>query len=277
MAISSSPAESITASGEPISDGYVVGALKRGLLILNRFLAAPDQTLTTSDVARSVGIHRATAFRFLCTLVACGYLEHADRPGSYRLGSKCYPFQRQRPWSGALDLTSVPILKELADETGETSDVGVLHRGEAMLVQVVEGPQSVRARQWAGCTRPAHLTAIGKMLLASLPEDELERWLESHSLVAHTPNSITSTWRLTIELGEIRRRGYSVDDQEYELGLACIAAPIKNASARPVAAVAISGPSSRISCRIPELSAAAMRAAERLSRAFAPHGGEANW
>ncbi len=246
---------------------YEVGALKRGLLILDCFTESPGHVLTVSEVARSVGVHRATAFRFLSTLESSGYIQPAERPGCYRLGTKWRPVEPGPPWPAALPLISVPILKELAEETGETADMGVFYQGEVTMVQVIEGSQSVRARQRVGASRPAHLTAIGKVLLSTLEEQALEQWIQTHPLVVQTPNSISSPQRLLSELAEVRRCGYAVDEQEFELGLTCVAVPVLDGSGAAIAGVAISGPSSRINYhRIPEIVTAIQRAAERLGR-----------
>ncbi len=246
---------------------YEVGTLKRGLLILDCFTESPDRALTVSEVARAVGIHRATAFRFLSTLESSGYIQPTERPGCYRLGNKLRPLDSVGPRPGALPLLSVPILKELAEETGETADMGVLYQGEVTMVQVIEGSQSVRARQRVGTSRPAHLTGIGKALLATLDEQALDEWIQAHPLEVKTPNSISSPQRLLAELAEVRRCGYAVDDQEYELGLTCVAVPILDAAGKAVAGVAVSGPSSRLNYHhIPEIAQAAQRAAERLAR-----------
>ncbi|MHB0869127.1 MAG: IclR family transcriptional regulator [Chloroflexota bacterium] len=246
---------------------YEVGALKRGLLILDCFTDSPDRVLTASEVARTVGIHRATAFRFLSTLESSGYIQPAERPGCYRLGNKWHPAEPRPTWPAALPLISVPILKELAEETGETADMGVFYQGEVTMVQVIEGSQSVRARQRVGASRPAHLTAIGKVLLAALNDEALEEWIRTHPLVVQTPNSISSPQRLLAELAEVRRCGYAVDEQEFELGLTCVAVPVLDASGAAIAGVAISGPSSRLTYhRIPDIVAAIQRAAERLGR-----------
>ncbi len=246
---------------------YEVGALKRGLLILDCFTSSPDRSMTVSEVARTVGIHRATAFRFLNTLESSGYIQPAERPGCYRLGNKLRSAEMGTTLSAALPLISVPILKELAEETGETADMGVFYRGEITMVQVIEGSQSVRARQRVGASRPAHVTAIGKALLATLDEQALEEWIATHPLVTRTPNSISSPERLRVELAEVRRCGYAVDEQEFELGLTCVAVPVLDPAGVAIAGVAISGPSSRINYhRIPDVVATIQRAAERLGR-----------
>lgn len=248
---------------------YEVSSLRRGLVILDCFVASPSHEYGVTEIARAVGIHRATAFRFLSTLESVGYIEAAGRPGSYRLGAKLHHLEQESPWPTVLHLTSVPILRELAMETGETADVGVLSGGEAMLVQVVEGSQSVRVLQNVGTTRPAHLTAIGKVLLASLSEADLEAWLAGRTLETRTPNSIGTSRRLRAELAEIRRTGYAVDEQEYELGLGCIAVPLRDLTGATIAAVAISAPYSRINYhRIPGLVAVVKRSADRLSAAL---------
>ncbi len=254
---------------------YEVAALKRGLAILDCFISSGGKPLSISEVARSVGIHRATAFRFLATLEASGFIELSERPGCYRLSSKRYPASHEATSSAAIFLFSVPILKELTIETGETADLGILYKGDVVLAQVVEGPQMVTVRPKVGDIRPAHATSLGKILLASLSEEALEEWLSTHKLEMITPNTIVSPQRLRAQLAEVRRCGYAVDEQEYELGLSCVAAPVRDANGATVAAVTVSGPSSRINYhRIADLAAAVQRAGAKLSRAlYVPYAG----
>lgn len=238
-------------------------------MILDCFLSSPRKSLSVSDVARTVGIHRATAFRFLATLESSSYIEPSDRPGCYCLSSKWCFVESDTSWPSGMFLFSVPILKELTIETGETADLGVLYRGEVVLVQVVEGPQVVRVSPKVGDTRPAHATSLGKILLAGLSDEALEEWLNGRTLELLTPNTIASPQRLRAQLAEIRQCGYAVDEQEYELGLACVAAPVRDSTGATIAAVTVSGPSSRITYhRIAELAAAVQRAGERLSKAI---------
>lgn len=249
-----------------------MAAFRRGLLILDYFLSSSGKQLTASEVARVLDIHPATALRFLATLESSGHLEPSDRPNGYRLGAKWRSLGSHTSGMRPVFLVSVPILRKLTEETGEGASLGVLYRGEVVLVHVVDGPQRVQVRQLVGVRCPAHLQALGKVLLAGLNEAALEDWFQGRTLEVLTPNSIASPQRLRAELAEVRQRGYAVDEDEYELGLTCIGAPVRDAAGITVAAVAVSGPSSRISYhRIPILAAATRRAGERLSRAlYAP-------
>lgn len=248
---------------------YEVASLRRGLRILDCFLASPHRPLNASEVARAVGIHRATVFRFLNTLEAGGYLESTGSPGGYRLAARLKVPTDGATLSANMQLVTVPILKELTEETSETAALAVLHEGEMMLVHVVEGPQSVRVRQLVGTRRPAHLQALGKILLAGLNDEALEEWFAGRVLEPRTPNSITNPHQLRAQLAEIRQCGYAVDDQEYELGLSCVGAPVHDALGTTIAAVAVAGPSSRVTYhRIAELAAATQRAGDKVSRAL---------
>jgi DNA-binding IclR family transcriptional regulator len=263
------PLESSVDSQVSPHRSYEIAALRRGLSILDCFVAASGRSITVTEVARAVGIHRATVHRFLNTLASAGYIEPADRPGSWRYRPK-YPTRRDcAPHPPPLELACVPVLRELALASGETVVMAVLYRGDVVMVQVVDGPQSVRVQQRVGATYPAHLTALGKVLLAGLNEAALEDWIASHTLTSRTPTSITSPQRLRAELADIRRTGYALDEQEFEVGLACVAAPICDAQGRTVAAITVSGPSGRVTYhRVPELSSAVVRAAGRLSAAL---------
>ena len=249
---------------EPSSSrNYEISALKRGLAMLDCFLSTPTHTLTVTDVAQALGIHRATASRFLSTLRASGYLELAERQGSYRLASRFAALAAAQPvWPAALNLACVPILRNLAEATGETAEIGVLTGDGVMMVQVVEGPQSVRVQQKIGAIHLAHATAVGKALLASMSESALQDWIARHPLVPRTTGSVSTLEGLVAELARIRDCGYAVDDQEFELGLACVAAPVRDGNGATVASVAVSGPATRVTYhRIPEFAAQLQEAA----------------
>ena len=144
-----------------------------------------------------------------------------------------------------------------------------LTQGGVFLWACVEGILSVRVLKQSGATRPAQMTAGGKWLLGGQNQVVLDRWIEGRTLETYTPTGIGSIARLRAELAEIRRCGYAVDEQEFELGLACIAAPVHDATGRVVAAVAISGPSSRVDeHRILELALVVTCPADPLAHAF---------
>src|SRR4051812_4405693 len=151
-----------------------VGALLHGLAILD--LYSPDErVLTVGEMARRLGVHKSSASRLAATLSAAGYLDPAGAPGRYRLGSKLLGLAALAAGGDALPQVAIPVLEGLVSECGETGHVAVLDGIEVVTVGVVDGWRSVRMHSTVGKRSPAHATAIGKALLAALPDAEVRR------------------------------------------------------------------------------------------------------
>ena len=138
-------------------------------------------------------------------------------------------------------------MNELVERTGETVQLATVEDLSAVYLDLVESPHPVKLTSRAGARLPAHTSAIGKVLLAELDPDELERRLDGVELERLTEHTITDPAALLDELGSIRRRGYSVDDEEFALGLRCIAMPIRDRDDRAIAALSVSMPTPRYS------------------------------
>jgi DNA-binding IclR family transcriptional regulator len=194
-----------------------------------------------------VGLHKSTVFRIVSTLEAATYLEKRPTTGRYRAGPKLRRLEHVLLRAEPLRWSALPPLQDLARETGETVHAGILYEGDCVTVQIVEGVHSVRMHSAVGRRAPAHGSAMGKILLAHLREAELAEFIERFGLRMLTPRTVTDPGRLRRQLGEARRRGWAVDDEELEPGLRCVAVPIGEPGRRPVAALSISGPASRLS------------------------------
>jgi DNA-binding IclR family transcriptional regulator len=160
-----------------------------------------------------------------------------------------------------------PHLERLAAAAGETAHLCILDDGEVLYLEKVEPTRTVRVPSSVGQRNPAHCTAVGKALLAHLPEAEVDVVIRRRGLKSFTPNTITSPTLLKRELKAVRERGYAVDDEEIDEGLRCIGAPVRDASGRVVASMSIAGPAFRIGKgKIPPLANLVMSVADRLSR-----------
>jgi DNA-binding IclR family transcriptional regulator len=229
-----------------------------------------------ADVSRSSGLHASTAHHLLRTLVALGYLVQDGTTRRYRLGPKAFRVAASGWGEAQLSGAAAPFLAELARHSGETAHLAVFDRGEVVVLNKVDGSSPVRLAERVGYPRPAHCTAIGKVLLAHLPERDFRAFLANADLRPLTARTITSPSRLAAELRRIRARGHALDDEEFTRGIRCLAAPVTNFTGRVVAALGISGPIWRVSReRAAAIAKVVIETADHLSRHLggAPHGG----
>jgi DNA-binding IclR family transcriptional regulator len=232
------------AGGDKHPGRHTIIALRRGLAILDMF-SADRRVVGITEIALELGIHKSSASRLAATLASSGYLVAASA-GHYTLG----------PRLGALgslvasrqDLTAVvtPFLRDLVEATGETGHLAVLEGTIAKTVQVVDGWHTVRMHSWVGKRSPAHCSSMGKALLAGLSDAELDELYPDAVLPALTDHTITSAARLRHELARIRRTGHSIDNEELEAELRCVAAPVFSPAGEVDASISISGPAQRL-------------------------------
>jgi IclR family transcriptional regulator, pca regulon regulatory protein len=224
-------------------------SLERGLAILGCFTPARP-VLGIADIADDLGMSRSTTHRYVITLVALGYLEQgASR--KYRLGLRVTDLGMSALNSTGLREHSHSYLEELRQRTSYTASLGVLDGVEVLYVDRVRsfrrGQNKVDLDLHPGSRLPAYCTAMGKLLLAYLPEDEQRELLANMKLAKHGPNTITSKKALREELDQVREESFAVNDQELAPELHAIAAPVRDEAREVVAAVNLSAHSSMIS------------------------------
>jgi DNA-binding IclR family transcriptional regulator len=246
----------------------MIQSLQRGLGILE--LIAMDGTgVTMAEVSRRIGLHPSTTFHLLRTMAALGYLVQDETSRQYRLGSKIFQLAASAWTEVQLLRISAPLLTEMAQQTGETSHLAIFDNGEVIVINKIDGGGPVRLSDRVGYPRPAHATAIGKVLLAHLSEVEQKAFLGRHELRSCTPRTITAVPVLEQELARVRDQGYAFDDEEFAQGIRCLAAPVRNFTGDVAAAVGISGPVWRVSLdRVAQLTDVVKTMARRLSEHF---------
>lgn len=248
--------------------GRLVPAVTRAFDILELFLAG-DGKLSAPDVVRRLGLPRTTVHELLTTLAARSYLEAIpEQPGRYRLGVRAY--QLGSRYAEQLDLAAEGglVARDIAETCDETVHVAILEDLDVIYIAKVDSTHTVRMVSAAGRRLPAHCTSVGKMLLASLPEPELDARLAGGELAATamTGNSITDPAVLRTALAEVRRRGIAVEHRESNPDVSCVAAPVRDGRGRVVAALSISIPMIRwTESREEELSHLARKGAGALS------------
>ncbi|MFE4923787.1 IclR family transcriptional regulator [Streptomyces sp. NPDC056661] len=252
--------------------GRLVPAVTRALDVLELFLHG-DGTLSAPEVTRKLRLPRTTVHELLTTLAARSYLVALpDQPGRYRLGVRTY--QLGSRYAEQLDLAAEgqQVAREVAETCGETVHVAILEDTDVIYIAKVDSTHAVRMVSAAGRRLPAHCTSVGKMLLATLPDRELDARLDGRELTGMTPNSITDPAELRTVLTGVRERGIAVEHRESNPDVSCVAAPVRDRAGRVVAALSISVPMIRWSeKREQELAVLAVDGADALSARLGHH------
>ena len=226
-----------------MSGGAFVQSLERGLLVVRALSVPEPQAL--SAVARTTGLSRAAARRFLLTLEQLGYVRQAG--GRFALTPRV--LELGYAYLSALTLPELaqPHLERLAAEVQESSSVSILDGDDIVYVARVPTRRIMSVSISVGTRFPAYATSMGRVLLAGLPGDELDARLASAEPAGLTPRTITSPAALREEIARVRRQGYALVDEELELGLRSLAAPIRVRGGEVAAAVNLSAHAPRTS------------------------------
>ncbi|MFD9071660.1 MULTISPECIES: IclR family transcriptional regulator [Streptomyces] len=253
--------------------GRLVPAVTRAFDILELFLEG-DGTLSAPEVTRKLQLPRTTVHELLTTLTARSYLVSIpEQPGRYRLGVRTY--QLGSRYAEQLDLAAEGqrVAREVTETCGETVHVAILEDADVIYIAKVDSTHAVRMVSAAGRRLPAHCTAVGKMLLASLPAAELDARIAGRELAAMTPNSLTDPAELRAALTAVRERGVASEHRESNPDVSCVAAPVRDSAGRVVAAISVSVPMIRWSEeRETELSGLVVKGAGELSARLGHRG-----
>lgn len=230
-------------SGETQRADHYVQSLERGLSVITAF--GPDSPqMTLSDVARATGLTRAAARRFLLTLADLGYVRSDGK--LFELTPRVLDLGYAYLSSISLPAVAEPHLERLVAETHESSSMSVLDGRDIVYVARVPTSRIMTVAINVGTRFPAYATSMGRVLLAGLPEDELEGYLAQVPLDPLTQRTVSTGEELRAELADVRRQGYALVDQELEAGLRSLAAPVHDKRGRVVAAVNISSHVTRL-------------------------------
>jgi IclR family transcriptional regulator, KDG regulon repressor len=223
---------------------YNITALQRGLRLLQLFSESP-RGLTAKEVAGRSRLPVSTVHRFLANLEGSGFL-NCGSDSVYHLGFSCFAIGQAA--LGQLDIrrVSLPYLEDLNRQTRETIHLTVLHGLSAVYVEKLDSPEPLRIHSRIGAAVPLYCTAVGKVMLAYMPEDERIRLLPQLGLRRLTPNTVGNLQELQAELYRVRKNGYACDLEEHELHIRCIAAPIWDHAGRVHASLSITAPMVRM-------------------------------
>lgn len=248
--------------------GDQVKALRHGLEIL-RMISGDQPVVGVSEMARKIGVHRSSASRLAATLQAMGFLSRTGEAGQYRLGPELIRLGQLANRDIDLVEQAIGPLRRLVEQTGETGHIGMLDGTEAVTIAVVDGWQTVRMHSHVNKRSPASCSSLGKSLLSGLTDAGVRELFGGQPLAVRTEHSFTALTDLMADLARVRAQGYACDNEEVELGLRCLAAPIRDAAGTVVASLGLSGPAWRLTPPVvAELAGAVRRAAAEATTAL---------
>ena len=219
--------------------GASVQSLARGLNILELVISAAEP-LRLRDIASSLGYDRSTALRLLATLERCGFVTKSPTSKLYTQGSKLARLRRFSPARGLLIERMRPYLNRLNEATGMTTYLGVLEQDHATIIEVVPAKHIISVRQMPGDTEPLYRGAVGKSLLANIPQRLQQGRIEAMRFQRFTSRTITDEQALLRELREVRASGLAFDEAEGHDDVCCIAAAVLDDAGYPLASIGIS-------------------------------------
>ena len=222
-----------------------LSSVRNAARVLKEF-SRGTRELGVTELSRRLGISKSTAHRLLATLTDERLLEQDPYTGTYRLGLAMYELGASAAGNADLHHASVLVIEQLAAATRETIQIAVLDGREVVYVERRDSPQALRIFGRIGHRNDAYCTSTGKVLLAFLPPEQLESTLDGWVLTPRTEHTIASIPRLRRELEMVRARGWADNVNEVEIGVASVAAPIRNAAGDVVAAVSVAGPLQRL-------------------------------
>ena len=244
----------------------VLQSIERAVAILD-YLAEHADGARLSTLSRDLGLNKSTAFGLLSSLEQLGLLQQDTETGAYRLGIRMLQYGLAVQKHMDLVADAKPFLDKLSAQFEETVHMAVLSEGGIVYVAKSESTKSIRMVTQIGAKTPAYCSALGKVLLAALPPEQLRSVVDGISFYPYTPATIRSREELLLELEEVRRSGIAYDREEREPGLFCISAPVKGAHGQCVAAISMSLPAGRV-CQhnVEELVRAVRYTAQDISR-----------
>ena len=247
------------------SQDAIIQSLDRAMEVLK--IVASGNGMSLTSVAGTGGQSAPTCYRILTTLKKHRIVEFDEANQLWYIGLEAFRIGTNFVGRTRIAEQSRPVMQRIMSETGETANLAILDRGEVIFISQVETHEPIRAFFRPGTRGPGYASGIGKAIMAFLPEDRAAAALPEE-LPKYTANTIAERTAFMAELVEIRRRGFSIDNEERTEGMRCIAAPIFNNYGEVIAGVSLSGPSVRVKPeRDGELGALIRHAADEITRA----------
>jgi IclR family transcriptional regulator, KDG regulon repressor len=246
--------------------GGSIQSLERAFGLLEE-IARNRDGINLSELSKRVGLHNSTTFHLVKTMVMLGYIEQSKDSKRYRVGRRLFTLA-----AGALDEIQLvnlatPVLESLTRATGECSHFAIRSGDDIVVLAKTAGAGMFQMVDRAGVVRPAHCTALGKVLLAALTPQQIEGYLAGHELRRFTPKTIVERDALVRELKDVGRTGIGFDDGEFDAEARCVAVPVRDFTGQVAGAIGLSGPIWRLSIQaLQEKAQQVLGAAADLSR-----------
>lgn len=228
-----------------------IGSVIKAVEIIE-LLSSTDEELGATEISNRLNYGVSATYHILNTLKITKMIEQDNKTKKYRLGLKLWKIGKMAREQNHLSSFIKPYLKNLRDLTGETVNLTILDNGEIVYIAQEESNKLIRMFTKIGARVPLHCSAAGKVLLAFQPKDKQDSIIEILNFNRFTDKTVTEPRILKKELQSIRQKGYAFDDEEREYGVSCIAAPIFDFDREVIAAISISGPTSRLDRKIKE-------------------------
>jgi IclR family transcriptional regulator, KDG regulon repressor len=232
--------------------GYVSQAIQRALDVLDAIAEAP-RGLTLTELSKTLDLPKSSVLRLIANLEMRHFVEQ-DRSSRYRIGLRVFSIGGQALADSNLRTCARPYLEDLAQRVGESTYLAILDQDQALYIDRIESPMPVLSLSPIGSHRPLHITAVGKVLLAAMGADAALEILGRRAVLDKAKTLPVEPEALRRRLEKITVQGYAVDVGEFDKGLTCLAAPIRDAHGDIIAALGVSGPSWRVTDeRVPEI------------------------
>ena len=226
-------------------ESYGIQSVTNALNLLEQFKGDKDE-LGVTDLSNMLGLHKNNIFRLLATLEAKGYIEQNKATENYRLGVKSLELGQTFIKQIGLVRQAMPFLKEIVKQCNEMACIGTIRQGFVVCLDVEEANQMVKVANRVGWSLPIHCTAIGKAQIAYVSEEELEKLGVLDNMDKFTENTIVDRAEFIRDLKELAKRGYALDNEEYNPGVRGVGVPVRDYTGRVVAGISVRSPSFRM-------------------------------
>ena len=227
---------------DALTDPSFMTSLARGLAVVKAF-SDQRRAMTIAQLSHKTGIPRAAVRRCLYTLKQLGYAD--SEANNFYLKPKILSLGYSYLSSTPLTISAQPALNQISRELNESCSLGVLEENEVIYISRSQSSRVMSVALNAGSRIPAYCSSMGRVLLSTLPEDELSDYFSKVRLIAYTDRTVVAESELREILSDVRQRGYAIVEEELEIGLRSIAVPVRGASGIPVAAISIGAQASR--------------------------------
>jgi IclR family transcriptional regulator, KDG regulon repressor len=239
-----------------------IQSLERAFSIVEQVARSPAG-INLVELSKAVGLHNSTTFHLVKTMVQLGYLSQMPDSKRYRIGSKLFSMAAGALEENTFLALATPVLQSLSGATGETAHFAIRSGGEVVVIARTAGSGLLQLMDRTGSQRPAHATALGKVLLAALNDAQIRQFLGANPLRKYTRKTIVDRDLLLREIADVRKKGVAYDDGEYDDDIRCVAVPVHDFAGRVAGAVGISGAVFRLSLQALQAKAQQVREAAR--------------